>query len=152
MAKGSKQPGPGEGVPLGVVITRDPVVQHQNGLPAVPSDFLQRIRSFEAPADWDGEGALPITQSTCEAAVSLLMALHERFPELPLPRSSPSSLGKISLYWKQGNAHLTILTSEADSYVLRTKTTGELPQESNPDRERLLLEVGRILRLVKAAA
>src|SRR5207248_2774813 len=85
---------------------------------------------FVRPPNWDGLGGERITAEACEDAAAFLVAAGTEVSGLPLPRTSPSALGAVSLYWRRGDQHFTVRVFSASRGVFQyeTKTTGELPE------------------------
>lgn len=77
----------------------------------LPAEIRETILALELPEDWDGEGADPVSRETCEAALTFLADALRRRGDLLMPRPAASPLGAVSLYWRNGDRHLTIRVS-----------------------------------------
>lgn len=76
--------------------------------------LVDRINGFEAPANWDEEGAAAITKDACKAAIDVALMANRAAPTLPEPQPAASALGAISLYWRVGTKHFTIRVFSSD--------------------------------------
>lgn len=79
-----------------------------------------RLADFESlPSDWDGYGALPISEQVRQNAEALLSLFSGFSPSLPPPEIAPHANGTISLEWEvgQAEAYLEIGKTRISGYI-----------------------------------
>ncbi len=86
----------------------------------------EKIMSLRHEANWDGEGAQPITNGVCAAAALFLDSVTNR--GLPRPENiAPSTSGAIDFTWRLGNEMLNVQVyslSDLGFFVRRLGTGG----------------------------
>lgn len=106
------------------------------------SAFRERILSLECPRNWDGEGASPITRSTCEAGILFLEAVYTK--QLPDPTFISRTFdGAIGFQWNIGSALIAIRIASLRANGCVFQTAGSIGRKKYPcDFSRALRELG----------
>lgn len=70
---------------------------------------LDRVFAEYSSQDWDGEGALPISEDAYFETTRFITSLPT-YLDLPLPEISPDNDGEISLEWYRDNRQVFVVT------------------------------------------
>lgn len=71
-------------------------------------DSLYEVRQECAEEDWDGYGALPVSEGAYYEAKKLLQLLPS---SIPMPELLPEPSGDIGLEWRKGRNHFVVSAS-----------------------------------------
>ena len=79
---------------------------------------LRDIRSQCHMADWDGQGALPVTDHAISNSEKVIEILYSRLPKgIPAPDVIPEADGEISLSWSSDATHIFALSIGAHDKI-----------------------------------
>lgn len=116
----------------------------------VPEATRERILACQREEDWDEEGGMGITESSCKASVRFLEDVLERKEALPMPRISASAFGAVTFQWRNGNEHLIIrVFSDTGLVFHHSEVIGEFRDVGEEPRSEA---VERVLRLFASYA
>lgn len=73
------------------------------------SSLILLLRDFSAPSrsDWDGEGALSLSNNAIQEAVDFVENLPQH---IPLPEATPDPRGRIGLEWHMSKHRVLLVT------------------------------------------
>lgn len=85
------------------------------GIQTVISNVIKKFAELEE--DWNGYGALPITQKAIDRAIQLLEIIAKKYPHAPLPLVYPVNDGGIDFEWETCSSRLTHWNTAKNKYV-----------------------------------
>jgi hypothetical protein len=119
---------------------------------SIPDPVRNSILECVRKADWDGEGADQITRNTCNTAIDFVGSVLERAPETPTPKVSPSVLGSVTLYWRNGDNHLIVrVHGDSPSVFYQSEAQGNVRYHGDEPTYEVVQKVLRLFGSPNAA-